>query len=237
MDRILETNPDFDRRQALRYALGMMAAVGADPFMLDAWMQQAQDSARSSNAGAHAQTKYRPLAEGNPTFFNANEYKTLTRLVDLIIPRTDTPGAADAGVPLYIDIIVNSDGALGEKFRSGLSQLDAASRNATKNSFAEAAEPARIKVLQSMLPEKAPGHDFFETVKAMTIVGYYSSEIGLFQELHFKGNEALSNFPGCPHGGHALDVPAHRPGVANTIEDPSRKWPFPSSDNITGADL
>jgi hypothetical protein len=71
----------------------------------------------------------------------------------------------------------------------------------------------------------------------MTIVGYYSSEIGLLQELHFKGNEALSSFPGCPHGGHSLDVPAHRPGVAGVIEDPSRKWPFPSSDNITGADL
>jgi hypothetical protein len=89
-----------------------------------------------------------------------------------------------------------------------------------------------------MLPKKAHGNDFFETVKAMTIVGYYSSEIGLFEELHFKGNEALGSFPGCPHGGHPVDVPARkRPGVASLIEDPMRKWPFPSSDNITGEDL
>jgi Gluconate 2-dehydrogenase subunit 3 len=233
MSNILETNPDFDRRQALRYALGLMAAVGAEPLMLDAWMQQAQDSVRSGSGAAHS--KYRPLVEGEPKFFNATEYKTLTRLVDLIIPRTDTPGAADAGVPLYIDIIVNSDAALGEKFRSGLTQLDAASQKAGQKSFREASEAAQTKVLQSMLPEKAPGHDFFETVKAMTIVGYYSSEIGLFQELHFKGNEALSTFPGCPHGGHALDRPARR--AAAGVQDPARKWPFPSSDNITGEDL
>jgi|HubBroStandDraft_1064217.scaffolds.fasta_scaffold161458_2 hypothetical protein len=232
MNKDLDTNPDFDRRQALRYALGMMAAIGAEPLTLQAWMQQVQDSGPSS-----AKRKYRPLAEGNPTFFNASEYKTLTRMVDLIIPRTDTPGAADAGVPLYIDIIVKYDAPLGEKFRSGLSQLDATSRAANKKSFSEAGEPAQIKVLESMQSEKAAGHEFFETVKAMTIVGYYSSEIGLFQELHFKGNEALSSFPGCPHGGHALVVPAHRPGVASTIVDPSQKWPFPSSDNITGADL
>ncbi len=233
MNKNPETNFDVDRRQALRYALGLMAAVGAEPFMLDAWMQQVQDSGRS---GA-AKGTYRPLADGNPTFFNASEYKTLTRMVDMIIPRTDTPGAADAGVPLYIDIIVKYDAALGKKFKTGLSELDAAAQKASRKNFSDAAPTAQIKVLESMQPEKAPGHDFFETVKAMTIVGYYSSEIGLFQELHFKGNEALSSFPGCPHGGHSLDVPAHRPGVASTIQDPSQKWPFPSSDNITGADL
>ena len=235
MDKTLETILNLDRRQALRYALGMMAAAGADPLVLDGWMQQVHDSARSANNGA--KPKHRPLVEGAPKFFNASEYKTLTRMADMIIPRTDTPGAADAGVPLYIDIIVNSDAALGEKFRNGLSELDRASQKAAQKNFADAPEPARIKVLESMLPSQAPGNDFFETVKAMTIVGYYSSEIGLFEELHFIGNEALSNFPGCPHGGHSLDVPARKAGVASTVQDPVRKWPFPSADNITWEEL
>ena len=233
MNKIIDTT--LDRRQVL-HALGMMAAVGAAPEMLDAWMQQVHHESEQSNTPGVK--KYRPLAEGNPTFFNANEYKALTRMVDVIIPRTDTPGAADAGVPLYIDIVVNADRTLAEKFRNGLNQLDAASQKASKRSFADAPEPAQIKVLQSMLSKKAHGNDFFETVKAMTIVGYYSSEIGLFEELHFKGNEALSSFPGCPHGGHPVDVPTRKhQGVASLIEDPLRKWPFPSSDNITGEDL
>jgi hypothetical protein len=226
-------NFDIDRRQALRYTLGLMAAAAADPQALNAWTPQDHPEHEQPNAGG----KHRPLAEGSPTFFNAAEFQALSRMVDLIIPRTDTPGAADAGVPLYMDIVVTSDRPLGEKFRAGLSQLDVASKKASKKIFVEAPEAAQIKVLQSMVPKKARGNDFFETVKAMTIVGFYSSEIGLYEELHFKGNEALSSFPGCPHGGHPVDPPVRRASVANLVEDPVRKWPFPSSDNITAEDL
>jgi gluconate 2-dehydrogenase gamma chain len=235
MNKSRQTDLNFSRRDGLRYALGLMAAAGADPQVVDAWMQHVEGAGHSSSDAA-GHRKFLPLAEGNPSFFNPGEYKTLVQLVDLIIPPTDTPGAAAAGVPLYIDIVVNLDPAVGAKFRKGLSELDASSRQANNQSFAEAGQPAQTQLLQSMLPENAPGHDFFETVKAMTIVGYYSSEIGLFQELHFLGNQALSSFPGCPHGGHPLDVPGHKK-VARAIEDPARRWPFPSSDNITQEDL
>jgi hypothetical protein len=227
----LEINQSIDRREALRYTLGLMAAAAANPSVLDAWAPQDHPEHEQPAAGKH-----RPLVEGMPVFFNAAEFQALTRMVDLIIPKTDTPGAADAGVPLYIDIVVNSDHALGDRIRNGLRQLDAASRKASKKNFVDASEAAQVKVLQSLAPKKAHGNDFFETVKSMTIVGYYSSEIGLFDELHFKGNEALSSFPGCPHGGHPVDQPRRRAGVVN-IEEPVRKWPFPNSDNITAEDL
>lgn len=227
-----ECNLTFDRRQALRYALGMMAAVGADPLLLDGWMAQAHQHAEQS---AESGKNHRPLAEGSPTFFTANEFKSLTRLADVIIPRTDTPGAADAGVPLYIDIVLGADEALGERFRKGLRELDAAAVKAGRKNFADSSEAVQTKVLRSMLPRKAPGNEFFEIVKAMTLVGYYSSEIGLFEELHFKGNEALSSFPGCPHGGHSVDIPRRR--VAGLTEDGPHRWPFPTSDDITREDL
>ena len=233
MNKKPEMRTQIHRRQALQYTLGLMAAAAMDTGMLKGWTPQAHPEHDRPNEGS----KRRPLAEGNPTFFQAGEFQTLTRMVDLIIPRTDTPSAADAGVPLYIDIVVNSDQALGEKIRNGLRELDAASRKASKKMFVDAPEATQIKVLHSLLPKKARGNDFFETVKAMTIVGYYSSEIGLYEELHFKGNEALSNFPGCPHGGHAVDLPARRAGVVSLSENSARKWPFPSSDNITGEDL
>jgi len=236
MNKNGESGQFFDRRDAMRYMLGLMAAAGADPQLLDAWMQDAHHL--HENAGGNGSNhKYRPIAEGAPAFFDGGELSTLTRMVDLIIPKTDTPGAADAGVALYIDIVVNSDHALGDKFRRGLKQLDEASLAAAKKTFSSARESEQISLLNAMLPKTAPGNDFFETVKAMTIVGYYSSEIGLFQELHFKGNEALATFPGCPHGGHPLAMHAKRPGIAVLIDDTTRKWPFPTSDNVTGEDL
>jgi len=221
------------RRQALRYLLGWMAAVGADPPLIEAWMGQARDSAPPKKQNG----KYRPLAEGDPAFFSAAEYSTLTRIVDLIIPRTDTPGAADAGVPLYIDIIVRADDSLGQKFRKGLADLDAASRAATKHTFVKARPVQQTKILEAMRSASPPANDFLETVKSMTIVGYYSSEMGLFEELHFAGNQMLSAFTGCPHGGHSLDVPPRREHRAAVDPSPLGRWPFPTSDKITGDDL
>jgi hypothetical protein len=232
-----DVNPE--RRRALRYMLGWMAAVGIDPPLIDAWMGQAHEATSQARSAAAPQQKkkYRPLAEGNPVYFSTSEYNALTRMVDLIIPRTATPGAADAGVPLYIDIILRVDDALGNKFRSGLAALDAASRSATGRLFVDAQAAEQVKILQAMQPAGAPGNEFFETVKSMTIVGYYSSEIGLFEELRFTGNKILSAFPGCTHGGHSLDVPARPRREAGTGTNPAQRWPFPSSDNITGDDL
>ncbi len=60
-----------------------------------------------------------------PKFFNPAQLLVISRLTDLIIPPTDTPGAAAAGVPAYIDLVVNEDPALQATFREGLPRLDA----------------------------------------------------------------------------------------------------------------
>jgi gluconate 2-dehydrogenase subunit 3-like protein len=43
---------------------------------------------------------------------------------------------------------------------------------------------------------------FFRTIKNMTIDGYYTSEIGIKQELQYKGNTYLKEFKGCTHPEH-----------------------------------
>src|SRR6266436_4490891 len=58
-----------------------------------------------------------------PKFFTAAEYATISQLADLIIPPTDTPGALAAGVPAYIDYVVNTNQEWRKLFRSGLAWL------------------------------------------------------------------------------------------------------------------
>jgi hypothetical protein len=222
------------RRQALKYMLGCMAAAAWAPELAAEFLEQAHEGHSPGKKAASAR-KHRPLATGKPTYFKSAEYKILTRMVDLILPRTDTPGAADAGVPLYIDLVAGADPALGQRLRKGLADLDAASRTAAGKRFADTGEAAQTKILEAMVPKRAAGNDFFETVKAMTLVGYYSSEIGLYEELHFVGNQVLNTFKGCPHGGHSLDAPS-RPALRAAIQDSTQPWPFPGSDNILGED-
>ena len=54
----------------------------------------------------------------------------------------------------------------------------------------------------SVPPEDRPGVDAFRALKAMTAAGYYSSEIGLTQEIGDDGQMFLTEFKGCTHKEH-----------------------------------
>lgn len=40
---------------------------------------------------------------------------------------------------------------------------------------------------------------FFLTLKQMTVDGYYSSEVGIHQDLEYQGNTYVAEFPGRTH--------------------------------------
>jgi hypothetical protein len=131
-----------------------------------------------------------------PKFFNPAQLLVISRLTDLIIPPTDTPGAAAAGVPAYIDLVVIEDPALQATFREGLPRLDALSVSKFNGTtFLQLTEPQQVEIL-TMLSEAA-GHDsaFFHALKKLTADGYYTSRIGLMQELGYNGDAVLAAFP------------------------------------------
>ena len=107
--------------------------------------------------------------------FSADELKTVARLVDLIIPRTDTPGASDAHVPEFIDRKLSLDAALKDRFLAGLRSFD------------------------GVLKDSDP---FSMLLKGLTVDGYYTSKEGLTQELGWHGNTFLAEFEGCTHPEH-----------------------------------
>jgi hypothetical protein len=46
---------------------------------------------------------------------------------------------------------------------------------------------------------------FFVALKAATIDGYYTSKIGIHQDLGYQGNTVVIDFPGCTHGEHKAE--------------------------------
>jgi hypothetical protein len=144
-----------------------------------------------------------PWAATGPEYFSKSDYETISKLVDLIIPRTDTPGAVDAGVPHQIDLRVAANPELQEAFKYGLAYLDEQARAANGAGFTALAESKQIAILQALSIDKNAAHaEFFKTTKDLTIDAYYSSEQGLVQELGFKGNTFRASFPGCTHPEH-----------------------------------
>lgn len=133
--------------------------------------------------------KIAPPPVYKPRFFHADEYATLTALVDMIIPRTDTPGASDAGVPKLIDSGIRPN--LRKAWREGLKP------------YVDASAADRLSRLTRASKEKgtADAH-FFTLLKGATIDAYYSTRQGLVTELGWKGNTYLPEFTGCTHKEH-----------------------------------
>lgn len=134
--------------------------------------------------------------------FTAEQRRMIERLAELIIPRTETPGAIDAGVPVFIDQIVSSWYTPIERsiFMDGLASLDAFCKDAWGRGFAACDTEQQTRALrhadESSRPEKLVRHKirdtpdehspFFSKIKLLTVLGYYTSEIGATQELSYN---------------------------------------------------
>jgi hypothetical protein len=131
-------------------------------------------------------------------FFTEAENELLDRLMEMIIPEdSHSPGAHAAQVSLFADLMVaTGDEATKTRWKKGLALMQA---EADKSSVAEAL--AHAAALADWQGSDLGG--FFVTLKDMTIVGYYTSAIGIHQDLEYLGNTYLPAFPGCTHKEHS----------------------------------
>jgi hypothetical protein len=185
------------RRDALRILAFTSATVPALPSTQET--KEAQDQPGHLHAGPAIQVPVPSRA----TFFQPAEFQTLEALSERIIPRSDTPGAKDAGVALLIDKAIAADPALIFKYRAGLADLYAISNESYGKAFTALTEEQQIAVLTPLsLETDSSLGKFFALVKDMTVDAYYKTEAGLKNELGWHGNTYLADFPGCDHPGH-----------------------------------
>ena len=130
------------------------------------------------------------LAETQTHLFSIAELTLIRDLADTIIPRTDTPGAADAKVELHIDRAMKSRPATEVAgFRRGLKGAAAALKKGKSHTA----------LLTELSTAQSP---FFRQLKDLTIDGYYTSKEGLAGELGWHGYTAQAEFKGCTHKEH-----------------------------------
>lgn len=129
------------------------------------------------------------------TQLKEEELQKASRIADLIIPRTETAGAIDAGVPGFIHSVVTQWQTPDERnsFIQGLAEVDTLSQRRFGRDFLAADVAEQVAVLRIL--EERPGPNangttapasFFATIKELTVVGYYTSEIGSQQELLYR---------------------------------------------------
>jgi hypothetical protein len=151
---------------------------------------------------AQAPTAGTPVAAAR-AFFTPEELALVDELSELIIPTDDhSPGARAAKVAAYIDFRLAEAWQEQERidWREGLKRVDQLSRESSGRPFMQASAEQRLAVLtriaQNEKEPRQPEELFFAKLKSRVVDAYYTSEIGIKQEMEYKGNSYLAEFVG-----------------------------------------
>lgn len=145
----------------------------------------------------HGSSLVQVAAAYRPKVLSAAEMNWVAALVDTIIPRTDTPGASDVGVPAFVDRALSGKPELLKRYRAGAGSLDKKSRAKSGKAFDALSAEERAAVLSEFTDDP-----FFKLAKDLAVDGYYSSKDGLTKELGWNANTYLPEFKGCTHPEH-----------------------------------
>lgn len=129
-------------------------------------------------------------------YLNEHELATIAVLCDIILPATPTAGSAtEAEVPEFIEFIVKDIPSHQLPVRGGLMWLDAESNRRFNKEFIACSNSEQIEIIDDIAypdeegkrPELGPGIKFFNHMRNLTVMGYYTTRIG-FDDLGYVGN-------------------------------------------------
>ena len=184
-DRSASNDAELSRRDMIKLSAG--AVIAASVVGVDA-------KAAAQTAASQAKA---------PLFFTPEEFALADELSELIIPADDhSPGARAAQVAAYIDFRLSESWEEEPKklWRDGLKLVEQLSNEMNGKSFLQSSPEQRVALLtrisqNEMKPEK-PEEVFFKEIKSHTAGAYYTSKIGIHNEMEYKGNTYLKEFVG-----------------------------------------
>lgn len=131
------------------------------------------------------------------------QFEALEVLTEAIIPTDDrSPGAKQARVADYVDLLLAEvDREVVLQWIGGLAALDAEAMSRFRSPFSRLRDNQVDAIMQTISRnEKSPQtplEAFFVMAKQATIRGYYTSKVGIHEELRYQGNQFLREFVGC----------------------------------------
>ena len=138
--------------------------------------------------------------------FTADDIAYLNEIADTILPTTGTPGAKAANVGQFMTVMVNDcyDEKDQQTFKDGMAKINELSEKDYSKNFLEAAPQDRLNLLTKLDKEQKdyltnkkkedPAH-YFSLMKQLTLLGYFTSEIGATQARRYV--PVPGRFEGC----------------------------------------
>lgn len=134
-----------------------------------------------------------------PVFFSKEQGAIVAEVTEIIIPRTNTPGAKDVGVPGFIDTILKDVYEQGDRDRylAGLKEFDDAARKAHGKSFVELSKAQQTEQVQKFNDDaiatelaydprpKDLKRPFILMTRELTLLGFFCSKAGATEVLQY----------------------------------------------------
>ena len=148
--------------------------------------------------------KASPELTYKPDFFTEEQAGVVSEVAQTFIPKTDTPGAKEVGVPQFIDKILKEcyKKEDQDRFLTGLQAFDEEAKKNYGDSFVDldvAKQEEHLKKVQEAqlegaLKGKRDQYPFVFMAKELTLLGFFTSEPGATQVLQYEA------VPGAYHG-------------------------------------
>ena len=144
-----------------------------------------------------------------PVFLSKEQGALVAEVTEIIIPRTDTPGAKDAGVPAFIDVMLKDvfEEEDRQRYVTGLNAFDDAARTAHGKVFVELSKSQQTELVRTFHDEAVatelahhtrPSYlrrPFILMTKELALLGFFTSEPGATQVLQYAATPGA--FQGC----------------------------------------
>jgi hypothetical protein len=121
---------------------------------------------------------------------NAAQLALVAEIAEIMIPKTTTSGAKDAGVPVFIDSVLDAvypqDAQV--RFTAGLAEFETAAKSSGK-AFLEREPAERAVFVRHSLEQALAGeHDpkpFILMTRELTLLGYFTSQVGISENMDY----------------------------------------------------
>ncbi|MBS9523779.1 gluconate 2-dehydrogenase subunit 3 family protein [Litoribacter alkaliphilus] len=134
--------------------------------------------------------------------FSESEIAFMDEIAETIIPATDTPGAKEAGVGSFMTVMVREtyNKEQQETFINGLNDIKKNFKSEVGVEFMDASHEQRLNFLNALNEELRSGNNesgpkYISMLKDLTVLGYFTSEIGATQALRYV--ETPGRYDGC----------------------------------------
>ncbi|NJB70510.1 hypothetical protein GGR42_000972 [Saonia flava] len=166
----------MDRRKALKNT-AMLVGATLSSGTLSTMLQSCQSQNR---------------LDWTPQFFTEEQAQVVSEITDMILPRTETPGAKDLKVDIFVDLMFKETLSPEDQKHvlEGYEKFMAACEELHGKSFLKMNSDERAEVLKKVGEETntfvptvwgsklipQPPLDFYRRVKQFTLTGYFTSE-------------------------------------------------------------